>query len=110
LQNKFPQTQEENFVEATSFLPERWLSNGQCPVHGAHNPDVIKVFGGGPRYCPGKNLAMVEMVMAISMICSNFDIELAVPADAVRERFSFTMFPENLKITLRKLEKQKVEY
>lgn len=100
LQNKVSQTHEHHFAQADKFLPSRWLANSKCPVHGAHTPDMIKAFGAGPRFCPGKNLAMVEMIMAVSMICHNFDIQLAGPAAAVKERYSFTMFPENLRINL----------
>jgi cytochrome P450/nitrite reductase/ring-hydroxylating ferredoxin subunit len=100
MQNKVPQTHEQNFVQADRFMPERWLS--KCPFTGAHSPNVIKAFGGGPRFCPGKNLALNEMVMAIAMICHNFDVTLGVNAEAVRERFSFTMFPENLMLRIKK--------
>lgn len=100
LQNKVAHTAEKNFVEQDKFIPERWIS-GKCPYSGAHVPEVIQTFGNGPRFCPGKNLAMVEMVMATAMICKNLDFELAVPAEEVKEVFAFTMFPKNLVLKLR---------
>jgi len=99
LQNKVAQTSPEYFVEPATFIPERWLAT-TCPVHGNHNPDAIHVFGGGARYCPGKNLAVHEMKMALSMICQNFDFNLLVKPEEVKEIFAFTMYPENLKIRL----------
>ena len=99
MQNKVAQTNEGNFSNADSFIPERWLRNG-CPMHENHNPDMIKAFGGGPRFCPGKNLAMHEMTIAISTICKHFNFELAVEKDSIKEQFSFTMFPQNLQIKL----------
>jgi len=100
LQNKVPQTNEENFVMATEFIPERWLTTN-CPVIGNHTPDVMRAFGAGARFCPGKHLAMHEMVSAVSMICHNFDFQLAVPKSDVKERFAFTMFPQNLIMKVR---------
>ncbi|MTI31672.1 cytochrome P450 [Xanthovirga aplysinae] len=95
LANRVAQIAEENFTKAQDFSPERWLGTG-CPIHTVHKPEVIKAFGAGSRYCPGKNLAMHEMIMALSMICKNFDLELTVEPDQVREVFAFTMYPKNL--------------
>ncbi|PWJ42716.1 cytochrome P450 [Sediminitomix flava] len=106
MQNKVPHTKESNFTAADSFIPERWLEGG-CPHHKAHKTDVIKTFGGGPRFCPGKNLAIMEMKIAIAAICHNFNLSLAVSPDKVKERFAFTMFPENLKVTIAKRENSK---
>lgn len=100
LQNKVPQTSEQYFSEPENFFPERWLTNG-CPVH---SPDIIRVFGGGARFCPGKTLAMNELIMTISMICKHFDPELAVKPEDVREAFAFTMFPENCLVRLKNVE------
>jgi cytochrome P450/nitrite reductase/ring-hydroxylating ferredoxin subunit len=100
LQNKVAQTQEKNFVAANKFVPERWIA-GKCPYVGAHKPEVIQTFGNGPRFCPGKNLAMLEMVVATAMICKNFDLELAVSPEAVKEVFAFTMYPDNLILRLK---------
>src|SRR5690606_25593220 len=99
IQNKVPQTNPEYLKDPDIFIPERWLAT-ECPVHGNHNPDAIHVFGGGPRYCPGKNLAVHEMKMALSMICQNFDFDLLTKPEEIKEIFAFTMHPENLKIRL----------
>lgn len=100
MQNKVGQTSEEHFSEADTFLPERWLPTG-CPHHTAHSPNMIRAFGAGPRFCPGKNLAIQEMKIAISMICKNFDLTLAVKPEEVKEVFTFTMFPEGLVVKLK---------
>ncbi|MFT5823764.1 MAG: cytochrome P450 [Crocinitomix sp.] len=99
LQNKVAQTLESNFTNAADFIPERWMRGG-CPMHENHSPEVIKAFGGGPRYCPGKNLAMHEMTMAISTLCKAFNFDLAVKKEEVEEQFSFTMYPKNLLINV----------
>lgn len=104
LQNKVAQIRESNFSQADRFLPERWLQSSPCPIH---SPDVIRVFGGGPRYCPGKTLAMNELIHTISLVCKHFDFELTVPAEAVKEVFAFTMYPENCLIRLKELRIEK---
>lgn len=99
MQNKVGQTDETHFTNADQFIPERWIANG-CPHHTAHSPQMMRAFGAGPRFCPGRNLAIQEMKMAISMICKNFDLELAVKPEEVKEIFTFTMFPEGLVVRL----------
>lgn len=99
MQNKVGQTDEAHFTNAEKFIPERWIANG-CPHHAAHSPQMMRAFGAGPRFCPGRNLAIQEMKMAISMICKNFDLELAVKPEDVKEIFTFTMFPEDLVVKL----------
>jgi cytochrome P450 len=102
LQNKVAQTHADNFTDPDVFSPERWLAKATgCPHNAAHKPEVIQVFGAGPRFCPGKNLAMQEMVCVISMICKNFDFDLAVDKKNITEEFAFTMYPKNLWIKLK---------
>ncbi len=104
MQNKVAQTHASNFTNPDSFSPERWLAkNNGCPHNAAHKPEVIHVFGAGPRFCPGKNLAMQEMICVISMICKNFDIQLAIDINKITEEFAFTMYPKNLWIKLKEV-------
>lgn len=102
LQTKVAQTEEENFENAEAFLPERWDRSAGCPFHGAHKPDIIKSFGGGSRYCPGRNLAIYEIKMAVAMIVKNFELEFAGKKEDVKEIFAFTMYPKDLLIKLKK--------
>ena len=99
MQSKVAQTSDVHFTEAETFMPERWLAVADMPIH---NIDVFRTFGAGPRFCPGKTLALHEMKMALSMIAKNFDLTLAVPVSEVKERFAFTMFPENLMLEIAK--------
>lgn len=57
-------------------------------------------FGGGPRFCPGRNLALVETRMVATMLYRHFDVELVSDPTAVGERFSFTMAPTQLHVRL----------
>ncbi len=99
LQNKVAQTEEGNFSNANAFEPERWMAS-ECPMHKKHSPNVMRAFGGGARYCPGMHLAKSEMIVLISTLCKHFDFKLEVKPEEIRERFEFTMYPENLKVTL----------
>ncbi len=99
LQNKVAQTDERYFSNGDTFMPERWLE-GKCPMDKNHAPNIMRAFGGGARYCPGMHLAKTEMIVLVSVLCKYFDFKLEVKPEDIRERFEFTMYPENLKITL----------
>lgn len=102
----------ENFVQPASFRPERWLTApGGCPFHSgegpseqaqneqspaAHNRHVHIPFGHGPRLCPGRNLALVEIKAALAMICRHFVVTFVGDPAQVREIFAFTMMPQGL--------------
>jgi cytochrome P450 len=93
-----PAVASENFAEPTEFKPERWLASEPHP--GAHVRGAAIAFGSGPRICPGRHLAMLEMRVVLAALLASFDIERAGHAGEVRERFSFTMFPEGLRVIL----------
>jgi len=69
-----------------SFLPERWLSEDQrlalepkifnSQQEYIHNTAAFIPFSIGPAGCAGKNLAWMEMRMAVSVIVSRFDLTL----------------------------------
>ncbi|OEJ98889.1 hypothetical protein A8C32_06790 [Flavivirga aquatica] len=103
LQNKVAQTQENYFSNPNTFTPERWLLN-ECPMHEKHSPNVMRAFGGGARYCPGMHLAKSEMIVLISALCKHFNFKLEVKPEEIKERFEFTMYPENLKVTFKAVE------
>jgi cytochrome P450 len=87
--------QETNFAAADEFRPERWLEHVPS-LPGPHNAKAFIPFGVGPRYCPGRQLAIVEIKAAMAMLCAAFDIAKTDQAQPVKEIFSFTMMPENL--------------
>jgi cytochrome P450 len=89
--------QDEHFADAHEFKPERWLDTAQfCP----HKRQASMPFGAGPRFCPGRYLALIEMKTATAMLSKNFSIASADPQKMVEEIFSFTMLPKELTITL----------
>lgn len=89
-----------------AFDPGRWLGGprGEGDERCPHRPPDQKsflMFGAGPRFCPGRNLAFLESKTAMAMIARNFEIELD-ESRPVRERLSFTMVPEDLRVRLRR--------
>ena len=86
----------KNFFDPLAFRPERWLGASSGP----HNPAGQIPFGSGPRMCPGRSLALLEMKTLLSMMYKNFDVERAGRAEDVTEQFGFTMSPAGLKVRL----------
>jgi cytochrome P450 len=60
-------------------------------------------FGAGPRICPGRYLALLEMKMAMVALLGHFDIESVATPDGkpAAEKMSFTMMPVGLALRLR---------
>ena len=48
-----------------------------------HEEAAFFPFGGGPRLCPGRNLALLEMRAVVAMLCRNFDVEPVSPIENV---------------------------
>ena len=89
---------EQHLTNAKAFQPERWLASGQSQVKHLSMP-----FGSGPRICPGRYLAMLEIKMALAMLLSHFDIMAVDTPDGTeaKELMAFTMGPEGLSMSLR---------
>jgi cytochrome P450 len=101
--------QESHFGAATEFRPERWLqpaTPSSCP----HNTKAFVPFGGGPRFCPGRQLAMVEIKTVMAMLCAAFEVTKTEHPETVREVFSFTMMPENLFVRFNRLHESSVSF
>jgi cytochrome P450 len=88
---------------ASDFMPQRWLSEGD-PGQAAHSAKRISMpFGAGPRICPGRYLALLEMKMAMATLLSRFDIQSVDTPDGLeaREHLDFTMTPVGLSMRLK---------
>jgi cytochrome P450/nitrite reductase/ring-hydroxylating ferredoxin subunit len=89
-----PAVDAANFVDPLAFRPERWLGGAE----GAHNPAAAMPFGSGPRMCPGRSLAVIEMRAVLATLFQSFDIERIGDAKDVTERLGFTMSPAGLRV------------
>ena len=96
--------QERHFPEPLKFDPQRWLTEPGQPSHSPSSAKRISMpFGAGPRVCPGRYLALLEIKMAMAMLLAHFDIESVATPDGgePREFLAFTMAPVALKMRLR---------
>ncbi|XP_051143335.1 cytochrome P450 90A1-like isoform X2 [Andrographis paniculata] len=59
-----------HFKDARTFNPWRWPSNGSEITNCATN--VFTPFGGGPRRCPGAELARVELSVFLHRLVTQF--------------------------------------
>ncbi|MEZ5648930.1 MAG: cytochrome P450 [Burkholderiaceae bacterium] len=93
---------EAHVDEAAAFRPERWL-DGSSGFDLGSPKRVSMPFGAGPRICPGRYLALLEIRMAIATLLASFDIvSLDTPDGAPpRENMAFTMEPVGLTLRLR---------
>ena len=75
LSTRTPMRREKYFREPDRFMPERWL--GKPP------PDLPRLayapFGRGIRFCSGFRFALLELVLALSILAQRwrFDVELS---------------------------------
>lgn len=56
--------QEENYLNAKSFIPERWLDSDKTNRY----PFLAVPFGVGRRMCPGKRIAENEMLIITAKV------------------------------------------
>ena len=93
----------KHFPEPQAFKPERWLADGGPAQAAASAKRVSMPFGAGPRVCPGRYMALLEIKLAMAMLLREFDIvALDTPDGAeARERLEFTMRPEGLTMKLK---------
>lgn len=93
---RIPATNEKHFADPMRFHPGRWLA-----PEGAHDPSAYQPFGSGPRICPGRSLALIEMRVMLATLYRHFEVERVGASDDVEEQFSFTVMPTNFKVRLK---------
>lgn len=99
MQTRIGALKDDYFTEANQFNPNRWMALSRCPVH---NTDAFMPFGAGPRFCPGRNLALLEMKMVLSMLYKNFTVEMVTPHNEIAENLAFTMMSSDYRVRLKK--------
>lgn len=83
------------FPDAARFAPERWLEENV-------NKKVGMPFGSGPRTCPGRYLALLEIKLAMAMLLARFTIQSVTTHSSKEpeELMGFVMAPERLEMRL----------
>lgn len=90
------------FPDPQAFKPERWLADSPQPLSNEAKRTTLP-FGAGPRMCPGRYLALLEMKMAMAMLVASFEIDQVSTPDNLppRELMAFTMNPVGLSLRLK---------
>jgi cytochrome P450 len=91
------QTDERQFACPHTYDASRWAHHED---KGAHNPRAFLQFGAGPRVCPGRHLAAVEMRLVLSMLLKHFEVQLACDPAEIREHIQFTTLPSKMPVRL----------
>jgi cytochrome P450 len=94
---------ERHFPDPGAFNPARWLDHADPALTPTSPKRVAMPFGAGPRVCPGRYLAMLEIKMAAAMLLSCFEIDEVGTADGrePREKMAFAMAPVGLQMRLK---------
>lgn len=89
------------FPEPASFRPERWMAGGGAVAGSAKR--VSMPFGAGPRVCPGRYLALMEIKLCMAMLLRHFDVLAVDTPDGgpAVEQLQFTMSAMGLTMRLR---------
>jgi cytochrome P450 len=95
-----------HFEQPEAFRSGRWLGD----VKGAHEASALMPFGSGPRICPGRVHALLEMKLLLSMLYRNFDVARVGGEQEVREHFAFAVTPIGVKVRLRRRESARKPY
>ncbi|GAD99504.1 benzoate 4-monooxygenase cytochrome P450, putative [Paecilomyces variotii No. 5] len=91
------QRDDRNFVAADKFMPERWLVENKKRM--ILNDQAFFPFQIGPYGCVGKQLAYMNLRLAIVLVALNFDLGLAPGEDGVefdkgaKDTFTLTLSP-----------------
>ncbi len=87
----------------TLRAPQRWLPEGSdlAPTNARK---LSMPFGGGPRICPGRFLALLEIKLAAAMLLRHFDIQTIDTPDGAPpvEHMALTMVPVGLRMRLKR--------
>ena len=91
------QCNETLFKDVSKYVPERWLPEnpGTIEEENRNLKDYYLPFSLGGRACIGRNLAYMQMSLAISAMVLAFDWELAAPGFEIvpEEKFIFNSGP-----------------
>jgi cytochrome P450 len=90
---------DNNYRDAGEFRPDRWVGPRASNRQG-HNTKAFLHFGAGPRFCPGRYLATLEMKMVLATLARNFSVAHAEDPDVTQEVFAFAMMPSRLRLSL----------
>ncbi|XP_005178783.2 ecdysone 20-monooxygenase isoform X1 [Musca domestica] len=90
-QNMIACHKDNNFAEAKTFHPERWIDKeGNFSVN-IESSTIVVPFGIGKRTCPGKRFVEMEIVLLLAKLLLAFDIKFTKPLET---EFEFLLAPK----------------
>ncbi len=92
----------EAFREPMSFLPWRWQEPGvaaRLQKGATHVP-----FGLGPRMCPARSLALLELRMLLLVLYRSFRFHRVIPASRVSAHYQFTLEPRGVRALVERID------
>lgn len=72
-----------------AYNPDRWLGGETLDMRLMERYSLN--WGGGPRTCPGKNLAEMVVYKVVSALFERFDVEVATPSEIGRPSYFLSM-------------------
>jgi cytochrome P450 len=89
--------------DCRDYNPHRWLSEDGTKMRHVPSHKFLS-FNSGPRMCPGKDIAFVQMKTVVAAVVWNFDIEL-VEGQSIQPKLSCILQMKNgLMMMLKKRE------
>ncbi len=88
----------ERFTDPDAFVPERWLDD---KIDLARPAEGLHPFGGGPRVCPGRGLALLEVQTLVGSLLRRYEVHRAPDAPPPKTVAHFTWGPDRVELILR---------
>lgn len=85
-----------------AFRPARWREHDGRLATEMQRSGVFVPFGSGPRICPGRSLALLEIRVVLATLLRSFELERVGRREDVGEEFGFTLTPTKLRVRLRR--------
>ena len=92
---------ERVFDKPNEYIPERWINED-----GKYEPNTSLVlpFGGGPRICPGKQLATIVIFTFVTRLIKNYVLsEVPGQENTLDSKFGLSRNPTDFRIKLSKI-------
>ncbi|RIB23207.1 cytochrome P450 [Gigaspora rosea] len=89
----------EFWPDTEVFNPDRFYSDDQDDKRFGNKPTLM-MFGGGLHICPGRKLAMVELLVLTALVYKNYNVELVNPHESLKIISLITTNCKELKIRI----------
>lgn len=98
--NGYLSRSDKHFKESAVFNIDRWLDKSAPKCE--HNEKAYMPFSNGSTFCPGRNLAFLQIQMFIFNICRHFKVVKSDKTGEVSEHYHIGVDPSEIFISLKK--------